>query len=166
MFDVVIIGCGIVGAAAAYELSRYRLTVAVLEKENDVADGTTKANSAILHAGYDPIPGTRMARLNVEGSRLARNLCEELQVPYQPCGSLVVALDEEQMGTLRELYRRGEENSVPGLQLLDGWAAKALEPGLSPEVQGALLAETAAIVNPWEYCLALAETAVKNGAEL
>lgn len=166
MFDVVIIGCGIVGAATAYELSRYRLTVAVLEKENDVADGTTKANSAILHAGYDPIPGTRMARLNVEGSRLARNLCEELQVPYQPCGSLVVALDEEQMGTLRELYRRGEENGVPGLQLLDGRAAKALEPGLSPEVQGALLAETAAIVNPWEYCLALAETAVKNGAEL
>ena len=86
MFDVAIIGCGIVGAAAAYELSKYRLSVAVLEKENDVSDGTTKANSAILHAGYDPRPGTLMAALNVEGVRLAKELCQKLDVPYRACG--------------------------------------------------------------------------------
>lgn len=166
MTDVTIIGCGIVGAAAAYELSRYRLKVTILEKENDVADGTTKANSAILHAGYDPPPGTLMARLNVEGARLARKLCRDLQVPYRPCGSLVTALDNEQMGTLQELYRRGRENGVPELRLLTGEEAIALEPGLNPDVQGALLAPTAAIVSPWEYCLALAETAVQNGVRL
>ena len=166
MIDVAIIGCGIVGAAAAYELSRYNLQVAVLEKENDVADGTTKANSAILHAGYDPRPGSLMARLNVEGAKLARELCWELQVPYRPCGSLVAALDGEQAQTLRELYRRGLENGVPELRLLTGEEARALEPGLNPDVQGALLAPTAAIVSPWEYCLALAETAVRNGVRL
>lgn len=91
MLDVAIIGGGIVGAACAYELSRYRLSVAVLERENDVACGTTKANSAILHAGYDPPPGTLMARLNVEGVRLAEELCRKLDVPYRQCGSLVTA---------------------------------------------------------------------------
>ena len=88
MVDVAVIGCGIVGAATAYELSRYDLSVTVLEAANDVADGTTKANSAILHAGYDPHPGTRMAALNVEGARLAKELCAKLQVSYKQIGSL------------------------------------------------------------------------------
>ena len=91
MLDVAIIGCGVVGAAAAYELSHYPLHVAVLEAENDVADGTTKANSAILHAGYDPEPGTQMARLNVQGVALAKEICARLDVPYRQCGSLVLA---------------------------------------------------------------------------
>lgn len=166
MYDVLIIGCGIAGAAAAFELSRYRLSTAVLERENDVAMGATKANSAIIHAGYDPKPGTLMARLNVRGAELARELCGQLDVPYDPCGSLVLALSEAELSAIRELYRRGTENGVPGLELLTGDEARALEPNLSENVAGALHAPSAAVCSPWEYCLALAETAVRNGAEL
>ena len=166
MYDVLIIGCGITGAAAAFELSKYKLNVGILERENDVAMGATKANSAILHAGYDPKPGTLMAKLNVRGVELARELCGQLDVPCKPCGSLVLALSEEELPVLRELYRRGQENGVPGLELLTGDEARALEPNLSGDAAGALHAPSAAICSPWEYCLALAETAVKNGAEL
>lgn len=166
MYDVLVIGCGVTGAAAAFELSKYKLKVGILERENDVAMGTTKANSAILHAGYDPKPGTLMAKLNVRGVELARELCGQLDVPYNPCGSLVLALSEEELPTIEELYRRGSENGVPGLELLTGDEARALEPNLSGDVVGALHAPSAAICSPWEYCLALAETAVKNGAEL
>ena len=166
MYDAVIVGCGVVGAATAFELSKYRLNIAVLERENDVAMGTTKANSAILHAGYDPEPGTLMARLNVRGSALAGELCSALDVPYRQCGSLVVGFSGEDMPGLEELRRRGEANGVPGLRLLTGDEARALEPNLSGEVAGALYAPSAAICSPWEYCLALAETAVNNGAEL
>ena len=166
MYDVLIVGCGITGAAAAFELSKYKLRVGILERENDVAMGSTKANSAILHAGYDPRPGTLMAKLNVRGAELARELCGRLDVPYKPCGSLVLALSEEELPVLRELYRRGVENGVPGLELLTGDQARALEPNLSETAAGALHAPSAAVCSPWEYCLALAETAVRNGAEL
>ena len=166
MYDVVIIGCGIVGAATAFELSKYRLKVGIVERENDVACGTTKANSAIIHAGYDPVPGTLMARLNVRGASLARELCAALDVPYLPCGSLVLGFSPEDQAHLEELYRRGVANGVPDLALLTGDEARALEPNLSPAVTAALHAPTAAICSPWEYGLALAETAVRNGAEL
>ncbi|MFG6350179.1 MAG: FAD-dependent oxidoreductase, partial [Oscillospiraceae bacterium] len=166
MYDVLIIGCGITGAATAFELSKYRLKVGVLERENDVALGSTKANSAILHAGYDPEPGTLMAKLNVRGVELARELCGRLDVPYRPCGSLVLAFSPEERPALEELYRRGVENGVPGLELLDGDQTRLLEPNLSGAVAAALYAPSAAICSPWEYCLALAETAVRNGAEL
>ena len=166
MYDVLIIGCGITGAATAFELSKYRLKVGILERETDVALGTTKANSAILHAGYDPEPGTLMAKLNVRGVELARELCQKLDVPYNNCGSLVLAFSEEERPTLEELYRRGNENGVPGLKLLSGDEARAMEPNLSETVVAALYAPSAAICSPWEYCLALAETAVKNGVEL
>jgi len=166
MLDVLVIGCGIVGAAAAMELSKYQLQVAVLEKENDVANGTTKANSAILHAGYDPLPGTLMARLNVRGVELAKQLCEQLDVPYRQCGSLVLAFSPAECGTLETLRQRGEANGVPGLQVLTGDEARAMDPQLSDKVQAVLYAPTAAICSPWEYCLALAETAVRNGAQL
>lgn len=166
MYDVLIIGCGVTGAAAAFELSKYRLKAGILERENDVALGTTKANSAILHAGYDPEPGSLMAKLNVRGVELARELCQKLDVPYNPCGSLVLAFSQEELPTLKELYRRGTENGVPGLELLSGDDARALEPNLSEQVVAALHAPSAAICSPWEYCLALAETAVKNGVEL
>ena len=128
MYDVLIIGCGITGAATAFELAKYRLRVGIVERENDVALGTTKANSAILHAGYDPEPGTLMARLNVRGVELARELCQKLDVPYQNCGSLVLAFSEEERPALEELYRRGVANGVPGLELLDGEEARTLEP--------------------------------------
>lgn len=166
MLDVLVIGCGIVGAAAAMELSKYQLQVAVLEKENDVANGTTKANSAILHAGYDPVPGTLMARLNVRGVELAKELCEKLDVPYRQCGSLVLAFTPEECGTLETLRQRGEANGVPGLRVLTGAEAREMDPQLSDQVQAALYAPTAAICSPWEYCLALAETALRNGARL
>lgn len=166
MYDVLIIGCGITGAAAAFELSKYRLSIGIVERENDVSLGTTKANSAILHAGYDPEPGTLMAKLNVRGAELARELCSALDVPCHPCGSLVLAFSEEEDGTVRELYARGGENGVPGLRILSGEEARAMEPNLSPAVTSALYAPTAAICSPWEYCLALAETAVRNGADL
>lgn len=166
MYDVLIVGCGVIGAATAFELSKYRLNVGILERENDVATGTTKANSAILHAGYDPIPGTLMARLNVRGSLLAKELCRKLEVPYRQCGSLVLAFSEEEVPTLEGLLDRGKQNGVPGLKLLSGEEARALEPNLSGDVVAALHAPSAAICSPWELCLALAETAVKNGAAL
>lgn len=166
MYDVIIIGCGVVGAACAYELSRYELSVAVLEKSNDVANGTSKANSAIVHAGYDPHPGTAMARLNVEGNRLMPELCRRLDVPFRQTGSHVLAFNEKEVETLKTLYARGVENGVPGLKLLSGEEARAMEPNLSDAVCGSLWAPSAGIVSPWELTLALIETAVRNGTEL
>lgn len=166
MYDVIIIGCGVVGAATAYRLARCRLRVAVLEAQNDVANGTTKANSAIIHAGYDPRPGTLMAKLNVEGNRLTGEIARKLDVPFRRVGSLVVALGPEQQPALEELYRRGRANGVPGLRLLTGEQARALEPQLSPGVTAALLAPTAGIIDPWDFALAMAETAVRNGVQL
>lgn len=166
MYDVAIIGCGIIGASAAYELSRYNLKVAVLEAENDIANGTTKANSAILHAGYDPEPDTLMAKLNVRGVELARDLCEKLDVERKQIGSFVLAFSQEEMKTVQELYERGNHNGVPGLQVLTGEQVRAMEPNLSDEIQGALYAPSAAVVNPWEFAIALAETAVRNGVEV
>lgn len=166
MYDVLIIGAGITGAATAFELSKYQLSVAVLEKENDVSCGTSKANSAILHAGYDPEPGSLMARLNVRGVALAKELCAKLDVPYKPVGSFVVAFTEEEKAALAHLFAKGTANGVPGLELLTGDGARALEPNLSQAVTAALWAPSAAIVSPWEYALALMETAVCNGVEL
>ena len=166
MLDVAIIGCGVIGAAAAYELSHYPLQTAIFEAENDVADCTTKANSAILHAGYDPEPGTRMARLNVEGSALAKEICARLDVPYLQCGSLVLALSPEELPHLQKLYENGIANGVPGIRLLSAEETLAMEPNLAPNVVGALYAPSAAIVSPWEFALAMAEVAVRNGVEL
>ena len=166
MQDVIIIGCGVTGAACAYALSQYDLRVTILEAANDVASGTTKANSAILHAGYDPEPGTLMARLNVEGVRMAEEICKKLDVPYKKTGSMVLAFNAEDQICLETLLDRGRKNGVPGLRILTGDEAREMEPELAPEVTAALLAPSAAIVNPWEYALAMAETAVKNGAAL
>lgn len=163
MLDVAIIGCGITGAATAWELSKYKLETAVLEKENDVAMGTTRTNGGIIHAGYDPAPGTLMAKLNVEGSRLAEDICRDLDVPYKKTGSLVLAFSEAELQTIRSLHERGIKNGVSGLELIDGEKTRKLEPCISLKVAGALLAPSAAIVNPWEYALALAETAARNG---
>ena len=166
MVDVAIIGCGVTGAAVAYQLAKKQVSVLILEAENDVSMGTTKANSAILHAGYDPEPGTSMARLNVRGSALAKEICAALDVPYKQTGSFVVAFGPEQEKTLRRLYENGTANGVPGLEILSGEKARALEPNLSPEITAALHAPSAAIVSPWEFALAMAENAVQNGADL
>lgn len=166
MFDVTVIGCGVTGAGIAYELSRCEISVAVVEKQNDIACGTTKANSAIVHAGYDPLPGTKMARLNVEGSKRMEALCRRLSVAYQRVGSMVLAFDGADLETLRELLRRGNANGVEGLCILTKEQALNMEPGLNPEIAGALYAPTGAIVNPWGLAIAMAQTAVKNGAAL
>lgn len=166
MFDVTVIGCGAIGAAIAYELSHYQLSVAIVEKENDIACGTTKANSAIVHAGYDPKPGTKMARLNVEGSKMMEGLCRHLHVEYQQIGSLVLAFDQDDMKIIQELFERGTQNGVEHLQLLTKEQVLKMEPGLSPELIGSLYAPTAAIVNPWGLAIAFAQSAVANGSRL
>lgn len=166
MVDVAIIGCGVIGAATAYHLARRQASVLILEVENDVSMGTTKANSAILHAGYDPEPGTQMAQLNVRGSALAKKICAELDVPYKQIGSLVLAFSEEELAHLQTLYENGVANGVPQIELLNAQQVKAMEPALADNVLGALHAPSAAVVSPWEYALAMAENAVNNGAQL
>ena len=163
MYDIAIIGSGITGAATAYTLSQYDLSVVVLEKHNDIAMGATRANSAIIHAGYDPEPGTLMARLNVRGCAMAEQLCRDLDVPYKKVGSLVLAFSEEEMATVRVLYDRGVQNGVPDQKILSADEVHALEPEVSDQVVGALYAPSAGIISPWEYALAFAETAAKNG---
>ncbi len=166
MYDVAIIGSGVVGSACAYRLSRFKLKTVVIEKNNDVCCGTTKANSAIIHAGYDPEPHTLMAKLNVEGSAMAKEICEKLDVPFNQIGSLVVAFSEEEAEMVKVLYERGLANGVPGVRIVEKEELMQLEPNLSEEAVCALLAPSAAIVNPWEYGLAMAETAVRNGTEI
>ena len=165
-YDVLIIGCGVTGAAAAYELSRFELSVGVVERSNDVGCGATKANSAILHAGYDPEPGTLCARLNVEGVRLAKEICEKLSVLRRELPSFVLAFNETEMELVRELKRRGDANGVEGTEVLSREQVLAIEPSVNPEILGALYAPHSAIVDPWEYTCAMAETAVVNGAEV
>ena len=166
MFDVTIIGCGVVGASLAYTLSQYQLRVLVLEAENDIAMGTTKANSAIVHAGYDPKHGTLMARLNVRGAELMPGLCRTLSVKYKRIGSFVLAFDQAEKAHLERMLANGVLNGVPGLQLLSGEEARALEPNLAENVCAALYAPSAAVIDPWGLCIAEAETAVRNGVTL
>ena len=166
MYDVAIIGCGITGSACAYYLSRYRLDIAVIEKYNDVCCGTTRANSAIIHAGYDPVPGTNCAKYNVRGNELTKEICKKLGVLCKEIGSLVVAFSDEEKQTLKVLYDRGVKNGVPNMELWDKEKLLKEEPNVSDKAVGALYAPTAAIVNPWEYGLAMAETAVRNDASL
>lgn len=165
MYDVAIIGAGIIGCATAYKLSRYDLKVCVLEKENDIAMGATRANSAIIHAGYDPEPDTLMARLNVDGAKQAKELSKKLSVPYKNIGSYVLAFSDEEKKTVNELFERGKLNGVPGLEVLSGEEVRKREPNVSEKVVSALWAPSAGVINPWEYALAFAETAAVNGVE-
>ena len=166
MYDVAIIGCGVIGSSIAYRLSRFNLKTVVLEKENDVAMGATRANSAIIHAGYDPAEGTLMAKLNVRSVELTKDLCQKLSVPYAQIGSLVLAFSDEESAHVQRLYERGIANGVPGLKVVTYAETKAIEPNIADNVTCALYAPTAAVINPWEYALALAEVAVVNGVEL
>lgn len=166
MYDVAIIGAGIVGACIAREISKYNLKTIVIEKENDVANGTTKANSAIIHAGYDAKPGTKKAKFNVEGNALYEELCKELNVPFKRLGSYVVAFDEEELDTLNMLKIRGIKNGVKGLEILSAEETLKKEPNLSNNIKGALYAPSCGIVSPFELCIALCENAVDNGVSL
>lgn len=161
--DVIIIGAGVSGSAIARELSRYDLDVVVLEKQEDVCTGTSKANSGIIHAGYDAPAGSLMAALNVEGNAMMDSWSQELDIPFQRIGSLVVCLEEAGMPSLEQLYQRGIQNRVPQLEIIDRQRLKQLEPHIAPEAVAALYAPTAGIICPFELNLAMAENAAQNG---
>ena len=165
MYDVVIIGAGVSGCAVARELSRYEVKAVVLEKALDVCEGTSKANSGIVHAGYDASPGSLKAKLNVEGSRKMEVLSRELDFPYKRNGSLVLCFDEKDREKLEELKRRGEANGVEGLCILNREQLLEKEPDVGEEAVAALYAPSGAIVCPFGLTIALAENAAVNGVE-
>lgn len=164
--DVVVIGGGITGAAILAALARLDLSCVLVEKEPDIAAGTTKANSAILHAGFDAPTGSMKAKMNVEGNRLYHELRDELDLDIQWTGSLVCATTDEEKAQIEELKARGDANGVPGLEIWDGDKAREKEPNLSPKICAALWAPTAGICWPFGMAAAFAENAVGNGAEI
>ncbi|MDI9216896.1 MULTISPECIES: NAD(P)/FAD-dependent oxidoreductase [Clostridium] len=166
MYDVAIIGAGVIGASIFRELTKFNLKVVILEKENDVAMGTTKANSAIIHSGYDPEYGTLMAKYNVKGNEMFEDLCKELSVPFKRNGSLVIAFNEEELELLKVLYENGIKNKVKGLELLNKEEVLLKEPNLNDDILGALYAPTGGIVGPFEYTIALIENGIENGGEI
>lgn len=166
MYDIAIIGAGVIGTSIFRELTKYNLKVVVLEKEKDVSMGTSKANSAIVHAGYDPKEGTLMAKFNVKGNEMFEDLCKELSVPFKRNGSLIIAFNDEDMNTVHDLYENGTKIGVKGLKILTREEVLEEEPNLSDEIAGALYAPTGGIVGPFEYTIALAENGVANGGEI
>ncbi len=164
-FDVAVIGAGVVGSLITRELSKYDISVALLERHNDCAMGATKANSAIVHAGFDAKPGSLKAKLNVRGVELMKRFCKELNVPLQNNGALVVAFSEDEMPHLDELLARGKANGVPGLKVVGRDELRAMEPNIGETAVGALVAPTSSIVCPYELTIAGVENAVTNGAQ-
>ena len=165
MFDVCIIGAGVVGAMCARALSAYQLNICVVERANDVCTGASRANSAIVHAGFDAKPDTLKARFNVAGSKMMEQVCAELGVKYVRNGSLVLGYGDEDKATLEELYERGVKNGVEGLAVLDRAGVLALEPNVTDQVTCALWAPTGAIVSPFGLCDAGLGNAMDNGAQ-
>ncbi len=165
-YDVAIVGAGVTGASIARRLARYKLKVALIEKEIDVSFGTSKANSGIIHAGFHDIPGSLKAKMCVSGNAEYDRLSRELGFPFERRGELVVAFDDEQEQVLQMLYNRGIDNGVPYMELLGSERTIELEPNLNPEVRASLYAPTAGIIGPYEYCFALVENAVQNKVEL
>lgn len=166
MYDAVIIGAGVVGAMCARALAKYDLKVCILEKENDVAMGATRANSAIVHAGFDAKEGSLKAKLNVRGSEMMEQVAKDLGVKYKRNGSLVIGFNEEDRKVLEELLQRGKANGVKDLELVEGAKLRALEPNLSENVTCALNAPTGAIICPYELTIAAIGNAMDNGVEL
>lgn len=164
-YDVIIIGAGVTGTAIARELSRYEGRIGVLEREEDVCCGTSKANSAIIHAGYDAEPGTLKAKLNVRGNQLVGELAEKLDFPFKRNGSLVLCLDEKDYPNLQKLYEKGITNGVKNLQILNREEVLKLEPNVSDDVYAALYAPTGGIVCPFNMTIAFAENACENGVD-
>lgn len=165
MYDVIIVGGGVAGAASARELSRYKVKACVLEKEEDVCCGTSKANSAIVHAGYDAATGSLMAKLNVRGNAMMEQLSKDLDFPFKRTGSFVICLSEEDMPGLQTLYDRGVANGVKDMQILNREEVLKMEPNIVDNVYAALYAPTAGIVCPFHLNIALAENAFENGVE-
>ena len=165
IFDVLIIGAGVTGAMIARNLAKYDIKVALLDKENDVGNLTSNANSAIVHSGYDPVPGTNKAKFNVLGNAMFDQICDELDVNFSRVGSLTVALYDEQLKILEDLAKRSQENGVK-VELLDAEQVKKMEPNINPCVKGALFAPTAGIVDVFNFVVHAVENAVDNGVKL
>ena len=165
-YDVLIAGAGVTGAMAARELSRYQLSVCLLEKENDVACGASKANSGIVHGGFDPEPGTLKAKLNTEGIALLYEAAKELHVPCKQNGSMVCAFGADEEPAIDELYERGLTNGIGGMKVLSGDEARALEPNLSEAITKVLHIPSAGIICPYDLTIAAVGNAMDNGAEL
>ncbi len=166
MYKIAIIGGGVVGGLIARAMSKYQGSLVILEKENDVAMGQSKANSGIVHAGYDPEPGSLKAILNVRGSQMMEKVCRELDVKYRKNGTLVVGFNDEDMKRLEQLLERGRQNGVKGLELIDGEAVRKIEKNLSEKIVGALYAPTGAVVCPYELTIHSIGNAMDNGAGL
>ena len=162
-YDIAIIGAGVSGTAIARELSRYQTKICVLEREEDVCCGTSKANSAIIHAGYDAEPGSLKAKLNLRGNQIMDQLAKDLDFPFKRNGSLVLCLDEKDLPNLQKLYERGITNGVKGLQILNKEEVRAMETNISNQVIAALYAPTGGIVCPFHMTIAFAENACANG---
>ncbi|HDQ25489.1 MAG TPA: FAD-dependent oxidoreductase, partial [bacterium] len=164
-YDVIIIGSGIVGSLTARYLSRYELSILVIEKEIDVGMCPSSANSAIIHAGYDPKPGTLKAKMNAEGNRLWHELAPELGIAYKKTGSLVVSFGPKDAEKLTELHEQGLANNIPGIRIMERDELMKQEPLLNPDAQAALYAPEAAVLDPFGAVLAAAENAVTNGVD-
>ena len=165
MYDVLIIGSGIIGTTIARELSKYNANIIVLEKENDVSCGTTKANSGIVHAGFDAIPGTLKAKFNVLGARMFDSLSKELEFPYKKNGAFVLSFSKDGLSSLENLLERGKTNGVENLSIITGDEVRKIEPNVSSEVEYALYAKDSGIVSPYEMCIAFSENAYTNGVK-
>jgi len=165
-YDAIVIGGGILGCFLARNLRRWNISTLLLEKEDDVCRGITRANSAIVYPGYDNKPGSRKAAMTVRGNANMQTLCRELDVPFSRCGSLLVTYDKATLPRLEGKYQNGIRNGVPGLKLLSGAEAEAMEPMLKPGVAAALYAPGTGTVNPWQLGIAAYENARSNGAEV
>lgn len=164
-YDIVIIGAGVTGSSIARELSKYKLKICVIEAHSDVCEGTSKANSGIVHAGFDAKPGSLKAKLNVLGSKMMEPLSKELDFHYRRNGAMVVAFNQGQISKLTELAEQSIENGAGELEIINGDQARVIEPSLSREIVAALLVKTSGIVCPFNMTIAFAENAAVNGVE-
>lgn len=165
-YDFIIIGGGVVGCMIARFLSRYQGSILLIEKEADIGMGATSANSAIVHPGYDPLPGSLKAQMNVRGNAMYSQLAEELHFGFDRCGDFVVAVGDGELPKLELLLEQGRRSGVPELSLISGEEMRRREPAVNPQVSGALWAATGGVCDPFQVCVAAGENAVMNGAEV
>lgn len=165
-YDVIIIGAGIIGCMTARYLSQYKLNILIIEKETDIAMGATSANSALIHSGHDPEPGSLKAQMNTRGNSLWETVAAELDIPFKRTGSYVVAIGDEEFKTVKLLYERAIENSIPEIRLLKKEELLRRIPYLNAEVRGALWTGTTGIIDPFEAALGVCENAIDNGVVL
>ncbi len=165
MYDIIIIGAGVIGCSIARELSRYKAKIAVLERNEDVCSGTSKANSAIIHAGFDAENGTLKAKYNVLGNRMMDRISKELDIPFKRNGAYVLCDDVNKMDKLQELLERGIKNGVQKLEIISGDELRKREKNVSDNIVAALYAPDSGIVCPFNMTIAYAENAAVNGVD-